>query len=148
MQKDTLKPTTKRVRSRQVGRGGKRGKTSGRGHKGQKARAGRKMRPEIRDFIKTIPKLRGHASDAVSRKKYCVVNVSDIESAFIDGDRVDLKTLFEKGLVKERVRISAKKGVKVLGNGKITKKVTVSGCSLSESARVKIEKAGGKVEDL
>lgn len=147
MQKDTLKPTTKRIRSRQVGRGGKRGKTSGRGHKGQKARAGRKIRPEIRDFIKTIPKLRGHSSNTVSRKRYFTVNVSDIEPVFSDGERVDPQTLFEKGLIKEMIRVSSKKGVKVLGTGEISKKVTVSGCAISGTARAKIEKAGGKVEE-
>jgi len=59
MQWHTLKPRTKRKKSVSVGRGGKRGKTSGRGTKGQNARAGRKKRPEIRDFIKRFPKLRG-----------------------------------------------------------------------------------------
>lgn len=59
MQFHTLKSKTKRKHGRQVGRGGKRGKTSGRGTKGQNARAGRKKRPELRDAIKRIPKLRG-----------------------------------------------------------------------------------------
>lgn len=59
MQAHTLQARTKRTKSRQAGRGGKRGKTAGRGTKGQNARAGRKKRPEIRDFIKRFPKLRG-----------------------------------------------------------------------------------------
>ena len=147
MQKDTLKPTSKRIRAKQVGRGGKRGKTSGRGHKGQKARAGRKIRPEVRDFIKTIPKLRGHSSDSVTfRKKYYVVNVSDLERFFSDGDEVSPKTLLEKRLIKSRATHVSNRGVKVLGNGSITKKVNVFGCSVSESARYKIKRAGGKTE--
>lgn len=65
MQWNTLKPKTKRTKSRQVGRGGKRGKTSGKGTKGQNARAGRKKRPEIRDFIKRFPKLRGRGKNSL-----------------------------------------------------------------------------------
>ncbi|MBX4195923.1 hypothetical protein KW796_03165 [Candidatus Parcubacteria bacterium] len=64
MQFHTLKPKTRRKKSAQVGRGGKRGKTSGRGTKGQNARAGRKKRPEIRDFIKRFPKLRGRGKSS------------------------------------------------------------------------------------
>jgi large subunit ribosomal protein L15 len=65
MQLHTLKPRTARQKSRQVGRGGKRGKTAGRGTKGQNARAGRKKRPEIRDFIKRFPKLRGRGKNSL-----------------------------------------------------------------------------------
>jgi ribosomal protein L15 len=65
MQWHTLKPKTKRKKSAQVGRGGKRGKTAGRGTKGQNARAGRKKRPEIRDFIKRFPKLRGRGKSSL-----------------------------------------------------------------------------------
>jgi large subunit ribosomal protein L15 len=65
MQFHNLKPKTKRKTSAQVGRGGKRGKTSGKGTKGQNARAGRKKRPELRDFIKRIPKLRGRGVNSL-----------------------------------------------------------------------------------
>lgn len=65
MQFHTLKVKTKRRRARQVGRGGTRGKTSGRGTKGQNARAGHKKRPELRDFIKRIPKLRGRGKSSL-----------------------------------------------------------------------------------
>lgn len=64
MQFHNLQSKTKRKRSRQVGRGGTRGKTSGRGTKGQNARAGRKKRPELRDFIKRVPKLRGRGKSS------------------------------------------------------------------------------------
>lgn len=65
MQLHELKPKTGRKKSRQVGRGGKRGKTAGRGTKGQNARAGRKKRPELRDFIKRFPKLRGRGKNSL-----------------------------------------------------------------------------------
>lgn len=65
MQFHTLQAKTKRKRSRQVGRGGTRGKTSGRGTKGQNARAGRKKRPELRDIIKRVPKLRGRGKSSL-----------------------------------------------------------------------------------
>ncbi len=146
MQKDSLKPNTKRTRSRQVGRGGKRGKTSGRGHKGQKSRAGRKIRPEIRDFIKTIPKLRGHASEVVSKPKHYVVNLNALEGAFSDGDQVSPDTLREKGLLKIKKGVSSKVKVKILSDGELTKKITVSDCEMSKTARGKIEKAGGTVK--
>ena len=65
MQFHTLKRKTKNKKARQVGRGGTRGKTSGRGTKGQNARAGRKKRPELRDFIKRFPKLRGRGKNSL-----------------------------------------------------------------------------------
>lgn len=65
MQWHSLKPKTKRKTSARVGRGGKRGKTSGKGTKGQNARAGRKKRPELRDFIKRFPKLRGRGKSSL-----------------------------------------------------------------------------------
>ena len=65
MQFHTIKRKTKNRKARQVGRGGTRGKTSGRGTKGQNARAGRKKRPELRDFIKRIPKLRGRGKNSL-----------------------------------------------------------------------------------
>lgn len=68
MQFHNLQSKTKRIRKRQVGRGGRRGKTSGRGTKGQNARAGRKKRPEIRDIIKRIPKLRGRGKSALKSR--------------------------------------------------------------------------------
>ncbi|KKQ83268.1 MAG: hypothetical protein UT07_C0007G0024 [Parcubacteria group bacterium GW2011_GWB1_38_8] len=83
MQFHTLKRKTKNKKTRQVGRGGTRGKTSGRGTKGQNARAGRKKRPELRDFIKRIPKLRGRGK-------------SSLKSFKPKARGVDLKTLLAK----------------------------------------------------
>ncbi|MBI2086980.1 MAG: uL15 family ribosomal protein [Candidatus Zambryskibacteria bacterium] len=68
MQFHTLKRKTKNKKARLVGRGGKRGKTAGRGTKGQNARAGRKKRPELRDFIKRVPKLRGRGKHSLKSR--------------------------------------------------------------------------------
>ena len=146
MQFHNLKRKTKNKKSKTVGRGGTRGKTSGRGGKGQTARAGHNTRPEIRDFIKRIPKLRGRgiAGLRTIQEKFEVVSLSAIEKTFGAGEEVSPKTLVEKGL------ISMKKGsfpkMKILSGGEISKKVIVSGCALSTKAREKIEKAGGMIQ--
>lgn len=148
MQLHELKPKTTRKTAKRVGRGGKRGKTSGRGHKGQKQHGGHGIRPEMRDIIKKIPKLRGHGKNRAKtvhaeRKLSEVVNLSVIEAAFEAGDTVSPASIVEKGI------LSISKGkmptVKILGMGDITKKITLSGCLFSESAKGKIEKAGGQV---
>jgi large subunit ribosomal protein L15 len=128
-----------------VARGGKRGKTSGRGGKGQSARAGNKRRPEWRDIIKKLPKLRGRG---VNQNKpisdyMTVVNVGRIEEFFSAGDMVTPATLIEKGVIyTQSGRIPV---VKILGDGEITKAVKVSGCFISASAKGKIEKVAGTV---
>ena len=145
MQLNTLIPKTKNKKTMIVGRGGKRGKTSGRGGKGQTARAGNKRRPELRDFIKRIPKLRGrgvspHKSiemDAIP------VNLGSIDKVVKDGAIVSPKTLIDmKVITTFEGRILP---VKILSGGEITKKITVSGCKVSVEAKAKIEKAGGTV---
>ena len=93
MQLNNLIPKTKNKKTMIVGRGGKRGKTAGRGGKGQTARAGHKKRPELRDFIKRIPKLRGRGVNGLRtiETKPVSVNLKDIELAFKAGDIVLLK---------------------------------------------------------
>lgn len=128
-----------------VARGGKRGKTSGRGGKGQTARAGNKRRPEWRDIIKKLPKLRGRGVNQhkpVSTKPF-VINLINIEPVFGANENVTPTTLVEKGVVSTKSgRIPA---IKILGNGEISKSIKVSGCTVSASAKEKIEKAGGTV---
>jgi len=143
MQTHELKRKVENKKSVLVGRGGKRGKTSGRGGKGQTARAGHKMRPEARDIIKKMPKLRGYAFKAYSSKPQ-VINVADLEIVFSNGDSVNPRTIVEKGLLE----ISAGKNpkVKILSNGEITKKLNVTDCLTSLEAKNKIEKAGGSVK--
>lgn len=133
MQIHQVKPKTKNKKSKRVGRGGKRGTYSGKGQKGQKSRAGRKLRPQLRDIIKKIPKKRGYRFGPIDKTDpFVVVNLGDINDKFEDGDKVTPKSLFEKGLIKK-----ARKGlpkVKILGRGKLTKKVEISDCAFSKSA--------------
>jgi large subunit ribosomal protein L15 len=133
-------------KSKLVARGGKRGKTSGKGGKGQTARAGHRVRPAMRDIIKKLPKLRGHGKNRSESVFYrgpeAVVNLSAL-NVFKAGDAVNPKTLIAKGLIKEILGKTPK--VKVLGTGEITVAVTVTGCTASVTATEKIEKAGGSV---
>ncbi|MBX2866411.1 50S ribosomal protein L15 [Candidatus Kaiserbacteria bacterium] len=148
MQLHELQPKTRRKKSVRIGRGGKRGKTSGRGHKGQKARAGNSTRPEMREIIKKLPKLRGHGVNRAQtvnaeRALAVPVNVAALEAAFDAGATVTPKTIVEAGIIR------SKRGkapmVKILGNGDLSKKLSVSDCKVSASAKEKIEKAGGSV---
>ncbi|MBX4200454.1 uL15 family ribosomal protein [Candidatus Parcubacteria bacterium] len=146
MQSHTLKSKTKRKKARQVGRGGTRGKTSGRGTKGQNARAGRKKRPELRDFIKRFPKLRGRGVSPFKsiQNKPVAVNVSTLETIFTAGDVVTKEVLLAKRVINaEKGRIPK---VKILGTGEISKRLTIQGIETSGEAKKKIEAAGGEVK--
>lgn len=129
-----------------VARGGRRGKTAGRGGKGQSARAGNKRRPEWRDIIKRLPKLRGRGvnqNKPISTKP-AVVNVGKLEELFSAKDKVNPAILVEKGAVGSRSGFIP--AVKLLGEGELTKALDISGCLCSASAKEKIEKAGGTIE--
>ena len=148
MQLNDLQQKTSRITKKRVGRGGLRGKTSGRGHKGQKARAGHSLRPEMRDIIKKIPKLRGHGKKRArtvnaSTIKPTVVNLKILEARFSDGEEVTPAALLEKKLVSRAKGVAPH--VKILGLGTLSKKISIKGCALSKSAREAVEKAGGKV---
>lgn len=149
MQLHELKPSTPRQSAKRIGRGGKRGKTSGKGHKGQAARAGNSTRSEMLEFIKKIPKLRGHGKNRAQtvnseRILPVVINVSVLETAFEAGATVTPKTMVLAGVV-ESVKRRAPK-VKILGNGSVTKKLAIEDCQVSQSAKEKIEAAGGSVK--
>lgn len=124
------------------GAGSGQGKTAGKGHKGQKARAGRGMRPGFEGgqmpLQRRVPK-RGFVN--IFGKEFSIVNVSALDQSFEDGTVVDIDALIEKGLVKKVLD-----GVKILGNGEISKKLTVQVNAYSEAAKQKIEAAGGKAE--
>lgn len=149
MQLHELKPTMVRKTAKRIGRGGKRGKMSGRGHKGQTARAGNSTRPEMREQIKKLPKLRGYGvnrSEAVNaeRVRPMVINLAALEAGFETGATISPKTLVgAKLLVAKGKRLPM---VKILGTGDITKKFIIVDCTVSESAKAKIEKAGGTVK--
>ncbi len=145
MQMNTLQSNTSNTKSRQVGRGGTRGKTAGRGTKGQNARAGRKKRPEMRDRIKKIPKLRGRGknSNKTIQSKAYPLNLSRVEEVFSAGDTVSPQTLQKKGVI---TSVSGSlPAVKILGGGTLTKKISVVGCQVSGAARKHIEDLGGSV---
>lgn len=142
MQIHQIKPLHKKRAKKRVGRGGKRGTYSGRGVKGQKARAGRKMPPIIRDIIKRYPKLRGYRYKGI-KKLLVGVNLSVLEKKFEAGEIVEPEILIKKRIIR---RISGKTpAVKILGAGEIKKPLTFKNCLVSKEARVKIEKAGGEI---
>lgn len=141
----TLKPNAgSKHRVKRLGRGESSGlgKTSGRGHKGQKSRSGGGVRPGFEGgqmpLHRRLPK-RGF-NNTRFQDKIAVVNVSSLEDRFEDGATVSEASLRAARLIK-----GSYDGVKVLGNGNITKKLTVEGCTVSASAREKIEKAGGSI---
>ena len=129
--------------SKRVGRGhgSGQGKTAGKGHKGQKARSGASIRPGFEGgqmpLQRRVPK-RGFNN--IFAKEIVAINVGSL-NAFEDGAVVNNDALIEAGIIKKVCD-----GVKVLGNGEITKKLTVQVAAFSESAKQKIEAAGGKAE--
>ena len=140
-----LSPATGSTKERKrIGRGAGsgQGKTAGKGHKGQKARAGRGMRPGFEGgqmpLQRRVPK-RGFNN--IFRTEMAIVNVAALEANYEAGAVVTIDSLIEKGLVKKVLD-----GVKVLGYGEITKALTVQANAISESAKQKIEAAGGKIE--
>ena len=144
MQTHNLKRKNPNYKSARVGRGGKRGKTSGRGTKGQNARAGRKKRPEMRDIIKKIPKMRGYRFNTVKQYSVWPVNLEKLEKFFSNGDNVTPSSLVKMEVIELYKGKNPK--VKILGTGEITKKLNISGCAISGEAKSKIEKAGGMVK--
>ena len=148
MQIHELKTKTARKAKKVVGRGGKRGKTSGRGTKGQKARAGHRIRPMLRDTIKKIPKLRGESAGTRHHFKTeadfsVVLNLGLLNTSYKAGEKVTPKTLLEKGLIKKNGNTIPP--VKILAHGELDKKLDIRGCAYSATAQEAIEKLGGTV---
>jgi large subunit ribosomal protein L15 len=134
----SVKPAWRKGR----GPGSGNGKTAGKGHKGQNARSGGGVRPGFEGgqlpIYRKLPK-RGFSNYKFA-KNYAIVNVSDLNK-FNDGDTVNLAALMEAGVIRKPLC-----GLKVLGNGELTKKITVEAAVFSASAKEKIEAAGGKTE--
>lgn len=128
MQLHQLQPKYPSHGKKRVGRGGKKGTYSGRGGKGQSARSGRKMVPIIRELIKRYPKLKGYRASR-AEKNTAVVGLDWLEKNYKDGQFVDLKN-----------------EVKILANGKLTKKLILQNAKASASAKIAIEKAGGSIK--
>ena len=142
---NALKRTGKRP-YRRVGRGqsSTRGKQSGRGGKGQTARAGNKRRPEMRDIIKKLPKRRGYGKNRgrtfnPDRVQPLALSLTRIDRAFENGGEITPATLLAQGLMGRQRR-----QIKIIG-GVTEKKFTISGCMVSDSVRAAVEKAGGSV---
>lgn len=142
MQIHQLQPRTPRRHGRRVGRGGKRGTTSGRGTKGQKARSGAKIRPAIRDVMKKLPKQRGYRFRPF-RVKAVVIDLARLAGQFPSGATVDPAALLKAGVVRKmKGRLPA---IKILGNAAVAKQLHVRGILLSSAARARIEEAGGTI---
>src|SRR3989338_6596609 len=142
MQIHQLAPKHKNRSKKRIGRGGKKGKYSGKGIKGQKSRAGRKVVPIIRELIKKYPKLKGYRRVALKDYK-AVVNLDTLEKISKDGDIISPQNLIKKGII--RIIKGKKPRVKILGSGKLTKKVVIENCYISKSAKEAVEKAGGTI---
>ncbi len=125
------------------GAGSGNGKTAGKGHKGQNARSGGGVRPGFEGgqfpIYRTHPK-RGFNN--LFATKYAIVNVSDLEK-FVDDSVIDIEVLMAAKVIRKPMD-----GVKVLGNGTLTKKLTVKAAAFSAAAKEKIEAAGGKAEEV
>jgi large subunit ribosomal protein L15 len=151
-----LKRTGKRAyRRRGRGQSSSRGKTSGRGTKGQNSRAGRKKRPELRDMIKKIPKRRGYGKNRgrtyVPHFEPIVISLDRLEMLFDNGAEVSRDTLIEKGALAKRmpnpVKIVSAQGGSASGRGgTINKKLILVGITASGPAKAAIEKAGGALK--
>ncbi|MEK7115036.1 MAG: 50S ribosomal protein L15 [Patescibacteria group bacterium] len=120
-----------------IGRGGKRGTSSGRGTKGQGAHGGRRIPSGLKEILGRLPKLRGFKNKPKSDKPQ-IINIEDL--AKIDDKVINRDVLFKNKLIK-----NPKKPVKILGDGEIKKAVTLEGLIISKSAKIKIEKANGKI---
>ena len=144
MQLHELKPIYKKKRAKRVGRGGKRGTYSGRGIKGQKSRAGRKLAPIIRELIKRYPKLRGYRQKSKQKSKIVILNLGTLERKFNLGERINSQILIKQGVI-HKIKGRTPK-VKILGMGELTKALIIEGCDVSKTAKEKIEKAGGAIK--
>ncbi len=133
-------------KQKRVGRGGKRGTTSGRGQKGQRSRSGRRIRPAERDLLIRIPKLRGFRNKPMTERALVFELGRLAEALHARAGKgklvVTIDMLREAGLVSRRYRGP----VKVLSAGEIAYPMDVRGIAVSTSAKAKIEKAGGSVQ--
>lgn len=140
MQLHNISPKTKPKRKRYIGHGGKKGTYSGKGIKGQRSRTGTRIRPQIQDLIKRLPKMRGYDRISVrAKKETATININDLQNHFQSGEVVNRENLLAKGLISARI-----KRFKILNKGKITKPLTIEKIPASKAAIEAIIKAGGK----
>ena len=140
--------STTKKRKKRLGRGGARGKNAGGGHKGQRSRAGKRIRPALRDELQRIPKRRGHNKNRsrtvnASRRPTASVTLGQIERNFDAGTKITPKALHEKGLIRKKSGVLP--CVKIVARGELGKKFTFFKCSTSVGAEEMITKVGGSV---
>ncbi len=138
MQLHELRPAHRGKKIKRVGRGGKRGTTSGKGQKGQRARAGHRIRPAERDMIQRIPKLRGVKNISL-KKAAAVVKTSDLKK-IAENQKISPEILVKKGIIKSR-----KEPVKILFDENPEGSFEIQGIKLSAKAKEAVERAGGKM---
>jgi len=143
MQIHQIRPNNKSSKKRKVGRGGKRGTYSGRGIKGQKSRAGRKIKSQLREMILKFPKRRGVSFPSL-QKKSLVLKLSDIVRVFPEGGVINLNKLKKAGLI-EKIKGEIRP-IKILGAMPLSKKYIIKDCLVSEKVKEAIIKAGGKID--
>ncbi len=141
MQLHELKPIHRQRKRRRIGRGGKKGTYSGRGGKGQTARTGYRLQPRVRELLKKYPKLRGY--NRIAQTNVVTVNLATLEKHFAQGETVSPDALAERKIA--GTMKGMKVAIKILGDGEITKALTIVKCVVSKSAKAKIEKAGGTI---
>ncbi len=137
MQLHQIKIKNRRRKGKRVGRGGKRGTTAGRGTKGQKARAGHRIRPEIRDLIKRLPKRRGYGKNRartvnVARVKPVAIRSDLMNKLFPSGGLVTPQVLVKRGVIKFRGKVPV---VKIVGGEPLASGIKLEGFLLSKSLK-------------
>lgn len=142
MQVHELKPLNKSKKRRRIGRGGKRGNYSGRGSKGQKSRAGAKMRPQLREIINKFPKQRGEGFKTF-KDNITIAHLEDIQRVFPQGGKITPQILEKAGLIQRLT--NQKLRVKILVKGELKAVYDIQNCLLSKKAEEAIIKAGGKI---
>ena len=142
MQLHELRPKRKRRSAKRIGRGGKRGTYSGRGMKGQNARAGGRPAPVVRELLKRYPKLKGYTRVRRQRKPQSV-SLHVLSKKFSKNEIVSPRALAEKGLIHQRK--GSVPAVKIVGSAKLKTALSVQGCILSAGAKKAIEESGGSV---
>lgn len=143
MQIHELKPLNKSKKRKRIGRGGKRGNYSGRGSKGQKSRAGARIRPQLREIINKFPKKRGEGFKTL-KENITLVHLQDIQKIFPQGGKITPQILEKAGLIKRLAH--QKLRVKILVKGDLKANYQIQNCLLSKKAEEAIIKAKGKVQ--
>jgi large subunit ribosomal protein L15 len=143
MQIHQLRSSNKSSKKRKVGRGGKRGTYSGRGIKGQRSRAGSKIKSQVREMILKFPKRRGVSFNSL-KEKSLAIQLKDIAKIFPDGAIITLKKIKKTNLINSKRKKF--RSIKILGPIALSKKYIIKNCPVSEKVKEAIEKAGGKVD--